>query len=228
MILSKSISLVLFVSAIICSSFVFLPGDFGDLARSLGVFTLLLLRNFTVIHKFLPKFFRQFSAALMFSSERVPFPPGTTNPWRYTPPSAYFDEDDNSKLREEENIDFSMTNTLLTMTLFGAVLGWNIFKHIPLFPNWLGAIISSLFLSYLTTFVDSRGDLLRFLAFTTFTAIMELRKIANDVRLLERLQLNVSKLFFFMKGVDDQFQLMAWFRYLLREFVVKFSMILYR
>lgn len=225
MIFSKwNLYLLLLLSAL-CTSFVFMPGNFGDFSRSLGVFTILLLQSFT-IHTFLPKLIRQINAALLLSS-RKNFPPGATNPWRYNP-AKLADEDDLNGEEVHEIIRFSMTNTLLTIAVVGAIIGSWIAKPIPLFPSWLGAILSGVFLSYFSTLSDARGDLLRFIGYSTFHVISEVVSIANDVSLLSRVRSNLSKLFFFFQGIDDQFQVFAWIRVFLREFLVKFTAILYR
>ena len=218
MIIGQSHWIPLLVAALICSSFVFLQGDFADFTRSLGVFSILLSKNFT-IHKFLPKFLRQFHAAIHFSS-RKPFPPSTSNnPWRYIP------------LSETEDLQFSMTNTLLTMIIVGAIFGWNVVKPIPLFPSWIGAILGASIIGYGSTLTNARGDFLRFLGYTLVMILSEVMIIADDVQLRAKTSIILGQLFFFCRGIDQQFHIIntlkRWISIFSRHilFIFKFSKI---
>lgn len=60
MVLSKSWSSVIAVSAIASALSVYMTGNFSEFSKSLGVFTVLVLRGMSV-HRFLPNFFKQVS-----------------------------------------------------------------------------------------------------------------------------------------------------------------------
>lgn len=212
MILSKSINIITIVVGVLTALFVFMQGDYGDFARSLGVFTIILSQQ-TSFTQFIPDFIKQLQASLTLSP-RKPFPPAES-PWSY-------------KAVEEGDVDFSMLNTLLTLVVLGGMLGWSVVKPIPLFPSWLGAILLGSVVGYSSTFADSRGDLLRFVGFTVLSALAILLSVADDVELKGKISTILGQLLFLFKGIDQQLQLTKGVKYVLGKVLVQATALLYR
>jgi hypothetical protein len=121
-----------------------------------------------------------------------------------------------------------MTKVVLTLSVFGSLLGWNVVKPIPLFPSWIGAILGAVCLAYYGTFQDSRGDFIRYIGYTIASVLGELINIADEVELRQRCSVVLGKLFFFCKGIDSQFHVIERLKYLIGEILIKFTSILYR
>lgn len=64
MVLSRSLSVILILASSATALAVFMTGDYAEFAKSLGVFSILLIQR-TTIHKFVPKFVSQVSVINM-------------------------------------------------------------------------------------------------------------------------------------------------------------------
>jgi hypothetical protein len=231
MTISKSFIPVLYLSSFICFlSVLFLSShnEFGNFCRSLGVFTILLAKDAIFLPKIVPIFIRQLNAAFFLSS-RKPYPPNNMydTPWRYQPIPRNKEDEDREEIYED-TLDFSMTNTLLAIIFSSGIFGWNLSKPIPLFPSWLGAVLTSAIVGYFTTFNDSIGDFLRFLGYYLVQSVNELYFIATEVQLIAKLKVILGQLFFFLNTFENQFHLLANLKRLIAAFIIRFSSILYR
>lgn len=148
--------------------------------------------------------------------ERRPFPP-TNNPWRFEA-----SEDDEDILQ-----DFKMGRTLFTLAFWGLLLGWSISKPIPLFPNWLGGLIVAGFLAYCGTFQNSRGDMLRFFGHATYRGFAELIDIMDEVDLKQKIGVVISKMLFFLRGIDKQYQIARKLRQIISEMIFRSTSMMY-
>jgi hypothetical protein len=151
-------------------------------------------------------------------SERRPFPPGHS-PWRYGPQSPHYD---NRLLAQ-----FSMANVLFVLSLTGGIIGWWLTRPVPLFPNWLGAIGGASLLGYSATFLDGRGDLFRFLGHTLLAVIGALLRIADESRLRDNTQKILGQIFFFLRGLDDQFHIIQQLQLVLAAIIVRVTAVIH-
>lgn len=190
----------------------FTKGDYGDFSRSLGVFTILLSKQ-TNILGYLPKVVGQLLSSLSLAP-RKPFPP-SESPWAY-------------KAMEDGDVEFSMLYAILTLVVFGGFVGMTLSKPIPLFPSWLGFILGSSAIGYSGTFADSRGDLLRFIAYTILSVLTVLLTVADDVELKSKLSTILGRLLFFLNGIDRQFQIMKNVKIILGKLIVQATAMMYR
>lgn len=170
---------------------VFLQGDFADFSRSLGVFSLLLLLRARP-GKITSRIVGQLKAVV---ADRRPFPPGSS-PWRYRPQE------------DEEDLGFSMLSVLFVVAFSSGYLGWNLSKPIPLIPSWLFGLLAAIIGGYSSTLQDTIGDLLRLYGYLIHSSWSELTLTADEVDLRVRTSQLFSQVFFFLRGVDDQFQVM--------------------
>lgn len=191
---------------------VFIQGDYGDFSRSLGVFAILLSKQ-TNIFSYVPKLVGQLMSSLSLAP-RKPFPP-SESPWSY-------------KAVEDGDVEFSMFHAILALVVFGGFVGMSLSKPIPLFPSWLGFILGSSAIGYSGTFSDSRGDLLRFIAYTILSILSVILTVADDVELKSKLSTILGKLLFFLNGVDKQFHVMKNVKYILGKLIVQATAMLYR
>jgi hypothetical protein len=175
----------------------------------------------SVVNSFLPLFSpplflsTQFKSTVMLS-ERRPFPPGP-NPWKYVAAEG-----------EVDLLQYSMMKSLLATVFAGAFLGWLIAKPIPLFPNWIGAILGASALGGATTFRDSRGDLMRYLGHCVNSCVAVMGSTLDDVLLKERLGKLLSRLLFFLKGVDKKYHIVARLQDLLSDLIGKLTVLVGR
>ncbi len=147
---------------------------------------------------------------------RRPFPPGT-NPWRYSRNDPYYDP----------NLPkFSMTNVLFSLFLLGSFVGWSIAKPIPLFPSWLGAIGGALAMVYGGTLLDAIGDFLRFIGHTVLSVLSFLFGIADEVDLRENTRIMLGTMLFFMRGIDEQFQVSKNLRMVIAVLISKITSVI--
>ena len=147
--------------------------DLGQLARAFGVINILLMRRAN-ISKSLADLFLYVRAAVNLA-KRNPYPP-SENPWSH----RFLPDDPNS-------IQFSMYSTILAVMLLASSVGSNIAKPIPLFPNWIGALIGAGFCSYFCTLRDGRGDLLRFIGNSVVNCWSAFSEAAEEVDLWSKL-----------------------------------------
>ena len=147
MVLNFSHPTVITTLSILFAATSFGKGEVAELAKALGVFFILLVRQSKISNTCLTVA-EQFKAALLLSN-RKPFPPAE-NPWSYV-----YDPD------QPGSLEFRMMNCLLCIVFGGAFLGWSVARSIPLVPGWLGALLLASFCGYLGTVRDPRGDLLR-------------------------------------------------------------------
>ena len=101
-----------------------------------------------------------------------------------------------------------MINSILSMVFFGMFLGYNITNRIPLFPGWIGGLISSVLLGYTTTTRNTKGDLLRYLGHSINVLLSELVACADDVYLREKTGILLNRTFFFINKIDQRFGLL--------------------
>ena len=155
-----SIALVAFIAT-------FIPNEIGNFSRASGVFLILVLQE-QKLHLFLMKLL-QYLLALIMMTKRKGFP-DLGDPWKYkpsrtsSPAAGNIDSDtiDDDRILPSQAIhNYSMVKILIVSSILGSIIGGKIAKPIPLFPNWIGAIIGAGFTAYTTTFPDSLGDLLR-------------------------------------------------------------------
>ena len=151
-------------------------------------------------------------------AERRPYPPND-NPWKYNRKDELYDP---------SIPEFSMTSTLIALVLSGAFVGWSIAKPIPLFPTWIGVILGATFLGYGGTLLDGRGDMLRFLGHTVKNVFSALLQLAEEVDLKENTKIILSQALFFLKGIDEKYQIMKKLQGLIAELIIKITAIIYR
>lgn len=152
-----------------CAVSCYLPGDFGDFSRALGVLLLLVAQrgNFAAVWlQFVAK-----AASALNMRRRTPFPQ-SENPWRYTYDAA-----------DPVSVDFSMTRAMMGVSVIGVLLGWSVAKQIPLLPGWIGALGGGGVFAYYSTVRDSRGDLLRFVGNTAVSSLKDVQAAGEDVQL---------------------------------------------
>ena len=121
-----------------------------------------------------------------------------------------------------------MTYTLLSIVLAGSGLGSIIARYIPLVPGWIGAIIGAVSLGYSSTFNDNRGDVLRFLGHTMSSVLTEALATAEDVYLREKTMVILGQLLFFMKGIDNRFQILQRLKRVLEGLLYRIQVIISR
>jgi hypothetical protein len=161
-------------------------------------------------------------------TSRRPFPPeaNKTNLGRYgNVLDNNCDEVNNSSSNNpEEEIVYSMFNSMIALFFSGLFLGWNAVKPIPLFPSWLGGLLGAAFIIYLSTFSDSNGDFIRFLAYTVTSTCGSLLNIADEVELRDKTGVILGQTLFFLHGIDKKFQIRKRFMVLLSEIIAKITM----
>ena len=192
-IISKSSIFVALVFATGCFFSCYTTGDFSQFSNALGVGTILFIRKLRPRH-FFSMSTRQLLSAGMLAVRR-PFPP-VENPWTC------------KDVLDASEVPFSMINSILSMVFFGMFLGYNITNRIPLFPGWIGGLVSSVLLGYTTTTRNTKGDLLRYLGHSINVLLSELVACADDVYLREKTGILLNRTFFFINKIDQRFGLL--------------------
>jgi hypothetical protein len=145
MLLSKAPLYLVLASALVSFASCYIPGSLGEFNKALGVLSLLIIQKQTVLY-FAVGMYNQLLAAMMLKDRQAY--PGEGSPWSYVPV-------------RENDVDFRMRNVLIHLVVLGAFMGYFVASFIPLFPNFIGALIGSGFLGYKGTVVDPLGDLIR-------------------------------------------------------------------
>lgn len=203
-IFSKSSIFVALVFATGCFFSCYTVGDFSQFSNALGVGTILFLRKLRP-RQFFSMSTRQLLSSIMLAARR-PFPP-VENPWTC------------KDVLDASEVPFSMINSILSMLFFGMFLGYNITKRIPLFPGWIGGLISSVLLGYTTTTRNSNGDLLRYFGHSINVLLSEVMACADDVYLREKTGILLNRTFFFINKLDQRFGLLEKIRALFNKFL---------
>lgn len=97
----------------------------------------------------------------MRATPRRPFPPNTNDPWTYRPEYEGEARNYDQPLLDADAVVFSMTQTLLALSVSGILLGLTIGRFVWILPTWLVAIILGAGVAYVGTLQDSYGDLFR-------------------------------------------------------------------
>lgn len=146
----------------------------------------------------------------MLLTERRPFP-RAKNPWKYVPGD------------EEGAIEFSMMSCMISMILWGALVGWLVSKPIPLVPGWIGALTGSSFIGYSTTLQNGRGDFLRFIGYCLNQSFSVVSNAANDVMLMQKVNILLGKIFFLLKGIDSKYNIIERLQVILGDLIKKLT-----
>ena len=183
----KIITLSFAIASLIAS---FLPGDFGEFSRALGVTGIVTLRRAKTI---------SYIAAVLIHAQaavnlrkRKNYPPAD-NPWSY-------------KQLADDEVAFNMYTTLLATLLMGAVLGNIGAGYIPFFPSWIGSMIVASFMVLLATKRDARGDMLRFIGNSAVNGISNVKDVATEVELISRASKLTGKTFAFVGVMDKKYK----------------------
>lgn len=190
LLLSKTIMFLSLVFATGCLFSCYTRGDFGQFSKALGVATILFLKKLRP-RQFFVVAFRQFLAAVMFSA-RKPFPP-VENPWRC------------KDVLDASEVAFSMVNCLLAVLFMGMILGFNLGNLIPFFPSWVGGLLCSIVLSYMSTTRSPKGDLLRYVGHSANVLVSDVFTCAEDVYLKEKSSIFLNHTFSFVNHLDKRF-----------------------
>lgn len=118
---------------------------------------------------------------------------------------------------DEEDLEFSMFRTIFAVGLSSGVIGWNLAKPIPLLPSWLLGLIALIIGASSATLQDSLGDLLRLYGHIVNKSFGEVLSTADETKLRERTGIILSHVFFFLRGVDKQFNVMEKVQLLVAE-----------
>ena len=87
---------------------------------------------------------------------------------------------------DASDVAFSMVRCLISVLFIGMIVGFNLGNLIPFFPSWIGGLLSSLILTYMTTTRSPKGDLLRYVGHASNVLISDLFMCAEDVYLKEK------------------------------------------
>jgi hypothetical protein len=193
--------IVLIVASIIGVASFRKTSDLGNLSRAFGVITLLLIRRAN-LSIFLSRLL-QFTKGVFNIGRRRPYPP-SENPWQY------------KASRDDPNsINFSMYSTILVVAVVGSSIGSSIAKPIPLFPNWIGALLAAGFCSYLTTLRDSRGDLLRFIGNSGVGCWSAFYEVSQEVDLWSKLNKVSGKSLAQLSRLDEKYNFIGKLKFLI-------------
>lgn len=193
--------IVLFVASIIGLASFRTTSDLGNLSRAFGVITLLLIRRAN-LGIFLSRLL-QFTKGVFNIGRRRPFPP-SENPWQYR-----------TSRDDPNSINFSMYSTILVVAVVSSSIGSSIAKPIPLFPNWIGALLAAGFCSYLTTLRDGRGDLLRFLGNSGVGCWRAFYEVSQEVDLWSKLNKVSGKSLAQLSQLDEKYNFMGKLKFLI-------------
>ena len=183
--------------------------DYGILAKTLGVITLILLRRVKTANFF--SNFIKFLTASMNLSTRKNYPP-TDNPWSYKEVPG-----------DPNYIPFNMYSTILSVMLISSYIGSNAVRPIPLFPNWIGALISAVFSGYACTFRDSRGDLLRYIGNSIVNCFNTFMQTSNEVNLWPKVNKVTGKSMAYFIKIDSKYKIIEKIKFLLAFIISKIS-----
>lgn len=125
-------------------------------------------------------------------------------------------------------VKYSMINSLLAIIFASFLIGWNLFRPIPLIPNWIGSILMACIIGYASTFSDSRGDLIRFSGHSLTSAMGLLMGIADEVGLRGKASVLIGQMLFFLRGMDKKFKVMQKLQVLIAQLIAKSTVLLYR
>ena len=137
---------------------------YGEWVRALGLTLVYTLQRSRRVRKTYPTWVHVKSSVGV--AERLPFPPGTSNPWTYRP-SDFDDEYGRA-------VDFNMMYAIAAMAFVGSTCGGNL----PMIPAWMGALGGAGFFAFVTTLNNPRGDLARTMGMRVVAVLMEVRAAA--------------------------------------------------
>jgi hypothetical protein len=108
-----------------------------------------------------------------------------------------------------------MYTTLIAVTLVSASIGSSLAKPIPLFPNWIGALLAGGFCGYSATLRDGRGDLLRFMGNSAVSVCGVFYETAGEVDLWSKLNKVSGKSLAYFSKMDQQYKFIEKAKFLL-------------
>ena len=191
MVTSKAPKLITLSFAVASLIATFLPGDFGEFSRALGVTGIVTLRRAKTM-SYIGAVLIHAQAAINLR-KRKNYPP-SDNPWNY-------------KQLADDDVGFNMYTTLLATLLIGAVIGNIGAGYIPFFPSWIGSMIVASSLVLIATKRDSRGDMLRFMGNSVVNGISNVKDVATEVELISRASKLTGKTFVFLGVMDKKYQI---------------------
>jgi hypothetical protein len=182
--LKLSTSLLFFTAA-------FTQTNVGELSRAQGVLLILLIRRAKLITYF-TEVFVQLSASLGLGKRKA-YPPGP-NPWRYQPQSS-------------SDPAFNVYLSGICVILAASVLGNMLVRPIPLFPGWIGSLMSATCIAYIYTFRTPHGDLLRFLGSSIVNSLSTMSGAADETDYFGKAGIVSGQIFFFVGKLDRKYKI---------------------
>jgi len=163
--------------------------DYGEMARSLGLGSIYLLRRTKAVRK-------RYRTGVHLKGmwrfgPRTPFPPVSDgeeeNPWKYVPQSR-------------DDPDFEMIKALLCMVLIGSFCGGNV----PLIPTWMGSAGGAATFAIFGIAKNARGDLIRTMGMRVVALIGEAMRINAELNVARKVARVGGKIFDKMMILDSK------------------------